>query len=215
MSSFLLNKEKEFFTKELIISCRAPLLKSLHLINCYCISDQGFANTIKKLSLLEELELSWCLNRTQVLELVAGACPGLKHFRLVNHWNFEPKDDRQARAIARMCGLRSLHIVNDKLDNEGLTTILDNCHHLEYLNMRDCWNIKMDENLGAKLARINVDDYEYLLPSDPDSCCSSPFSSCDDYGDLSLSYYLGDDIDDMDEEHGRTIDIKSMCRYLS
>jgi F-box/leucine-rich repeat protein 2/20 len=215
MSSFLLNKEKEFFTKELIISCRAPLLKSLHLINCYCISDEGFANTIKKLSLLEELELSWCLNRTQVLELVAGACPGLKHFRLVNHWNFEPKDDRKARAIARMCGLRSLHIVNDKLDNEGLTTILDSCHHLEYLNMHDCWNIKMDENLGAKLARINVDDYEYLLPSDPDSCCTSPFSLCDDYDDLSLSYYLGDDIDDMDEEHGRTIDIKSMCRYLS
>ncbi|CAM0910508.1 unnamed protein product [Alopecurus aequalis] len=208
---FLLLAEKVF------ISLNA--LKSLHLVKCgYYISNEGFANAIKKFHLLEEVELSWCLSDTQVLELVAGLCPGLKHFRLVdNRWQFEPNDDRKAHAIARMRGLRSLHIVNEKLDNEGLAVILDNCSHLEYLNIRDCCNINMDDNLAAKCARINVDDYEYLLSYKSYSSCSSLFSDCDDYHDLSLYSYLGDCIDEeVDlEDHERMLGIKRMRRYLS
>jgi hypothetical protein len=167
--------------------------------------------------MLDELELLWCLGHPQVLETIAGVCPGLRHFRLVNNsWGFGPNDERKAHAITRMRELRSLHIVSDELDNEGLTVILDNCRNLQYLNMHDCWNINMDDNLSEKCAHINMDDCEYLLPYDSYSCCSSPFSCFDndDYHDLSLSYFLGDDIDDMDEEHERIIDIKSMCRYL-
>ncbi|XP_051198511.1 F-box protein SKIP19-like [Lolium perenne] len=199
----------------LLLAEQAPLLKSLHLIKCHNISNQGFANAIKRFHMLDELELLWCLGHPQVLETIAGVCPGLRHFRLVNNsWGFGPNDERKAHAIARMRELRSLHIVSDKIDNEGLTVILDNCHNLQYLNMHDCWNINMDDNLSEKCAHINMDDCEYLLPYDSYSCCSYPFSCFDDYHDLSLSYYLGDDIDDMDEEHGRIIDIKSMCRYL-
>jgi hypothetical protein len=89
--------------------------------------------------MLDELELLWCLGHPQVLETIAGVCPGLRHFRLVNNsWGFGPNDERKAHAIARMRELRSLHIVSDKLDNEGLTVILDNCRNLQYLNMHDC-----------------------------------------------------------------------------
>uniref|UniRef100_A0ACD6AEB2 Uncharacterized protein n=1 Tax=Avena sativa TaxID=4498 RepID=A0ACD6AEB2_AVESA len=201
----------------LLLAEGAPLLKSLHLIKCYYLSNEEFANIIEKFHLLEELELLWCLGDTQVLEVFAEVCPGLKHLRLVTNWNSKPYNQRKAHAIARMRGLLTLHIVDDALDNEGLTLILDSCRHLEYLNIHNCWNINMDDSLGAKCARIDVDDYEYLLPYDRNSDCGSlcSCSSWDDYDDLSLSYYLGDDIDDMDEKHGRIIDIKSMCRYLS
>jgi hypothetical protein len=190
------------------------LLHGLHLIACDYISNEGFANAIKRFQMLEELELSGCLRDAQLLELVPGVCPGLRHLRLVNEWNFGPNDDRTAHAIARIHGLRSLHIVNDKIDNEGLTLILDNCCHLEYLNICDCDNINMDDKLQAKCAGIIVDDFEYLLKFDPDTRCSSPWSDFDDYNDLNLiSYYVGDDVDE--EEHESILDIKGMRRYLS
>ncbi|CAM0908155.1 unnamed protein product [Alopecurus aequalis] len=147
----------------LFLAQRAPSLKSLHLTGSYRIMfSGGFADTVKKLPLLEDLTLVNCYEDAQVLELVAKACPCLKHFSLVHK---------------------------------------------------------------AKCARIFMDCYEYVPPSSPCSCCSSPMSyfsdfdydyDYDDYHDLSLYSYLGDDIDGADfEEHERILDIKRMRRYLS
>jgi hypothetical protein len=120
-----------------------------------------------------------------------------------------------------------LVLVGDNLDNEGLTAIIDNCPNLEYLNIHDCYNLTMDDNLTAKCARIIVSYDEYFPPSKPSrSRCFSPvswfsrFSDNDydpnNYYDLSLYSYLGDEIDGADfEEYERTLDIKSMRRYLS
>ncbi|CAM0908157.1 unnamed protein product [Alopecurus aequalis] len=209
---------------------RAPLLKSLHLEH-YWDFNGGFADAIKKLPLLEELTLVNCSLNEEVLELVARVCPCLNSFSLVKKSRYycraysiqRDDDDRDAFAIARMHGLRSLEIVDDYLGNGGLTAIIENCPHLEYLKMRDCYNINMDADLTAKCAGINIDYVEYFPPTKPCSCCSSPVSwitdddyDPDDYSDLSLYHYLGDEIDGADfEEHERILDVKSMRRYLS
>ena len=214
-----------------MLPCRAPLLKSLHLIMGY-VSNKGFAKTIKMLPLLEELEISLCedIYTSYVVEVVAGACPQLKHFRLVTN-----DMDFSASMVSRMHKLRSLHLVGVELDNKELTAILDNCHDLEYLNMRPCNPIIMDDNLRVKLARINMDDCEYSSDSyncyeywydrrdyHPYNCacrhCSGPYFEYDD--DLYDTYYYctggDDDVDDVDiEEHEKTLDIKSMRRYVS
>jgi hypothetical protein len=210
----------------LVISCRAPLLKRLELTRCCPISSGGFADAIKKLHLLEELQLYHCLHDE--------ACPCLKSFRLVRQrpcsYRFNKRtDDREAFAIAKMHRLRSLKLVHGNLSNQGLAAIIDNCPHLEYLTIRDCCNVRMDANLTAKCARIRVDYHEYFPSYELCKCCFfSPINAFnddgypydddepDDYHDLSLYSYLGDEIDGTDcEEHERILDVKSMRRYLS
>ncbi|TVU01460.1 hypothetical protein EJB05_53087, partial [Eragrostis curvula] len=68
----------------LFLGDQAPSLKSLRLISYYNIENEGFAESIKKFPLLEELELSLCSNigETRVFEVVGRACPHLKRFRL-------------------------------------------------------------------------------------------------------------------------------------
>lgn len=118
-------------------------MKSLRLISCYDIEDEGFAEAIKKFPLLEELELSLCSNigENRVFEVVGKSCPHLKRFRLSKHgfYSFEysgqnedgseyvyNKDD-EALGIACMHGLRSLQLFGNNLTNDGLAAILDGC----------------------------------------------------------------------------------------
>ena len=100
-----------------------------------------------KLPLLEELELSLSSNvfGQEVFETVGKSCPHLKRFRLSEHsfYSFEDVDynkNGEALGIATMTELRFLHIFGNNLTNEGLTAILDNCSHLESLDILHCFN---------------------------------------------------------------------------
>ena len=97
--------------------CRAPPLKSLRLISCYDVSNEGFAEAIKKLPLLEELELSLSKNvfGQEVFATAGKSCPLLERFRLSEHglWTFEDvhyNKNGEALGIATMTELRSLQI---------------------------------------------------------------------------------------------------------
>lgn len=61
----------------------------------------------------------------------------------------------EAFAIARLPRLLSLQLVGDDLDNAGLSAILENCPHLELLDLRNCPNIHMDSSLLVKCAQVN------------------------------------------------------------
>ncbi|KAF7077778.1 hypothetical protein CFC21_082292 [Triticum aestivum] len=224
----------------LLLAQRAPSLKSLHLITC-SVSNLGFAKAIKMLPLLEELEISrptYC-NTREMVELVAGICLELKHFRLVMH-GLEGRrtSARVASLVARMHKLRSLHLVRLKLDNEELGTILDNCHDLEYLDMRECSLVdmdNMDDSPRVKLAQINMDNHEYSSDQQVDyeykirsihyelnyrELRDGSLSYYPDYNDSyeEYCYYIGsgDGIDDADlEQYEKILDVKIMRRYLS
>ncbi|CAM0908158.1 unnamed protein product [Alopecurus aequalis] len=220
------------FTGELIdddlflsLAKQAPSLKRLHLVGYNPISNGVYANAIRRLPLLEELQLVHCYGIEKMLQLVAKWCPRLMHFTLIGQFCRYHRihgDDLKAFAIARMHGLRSLVLVGDDLSNQGLTTIIDSCRHLEYLKMRDCCDINMDSNLTAKCARIFMDYDEYFSPPRPCRCYMYPIVwvandyGHNDYHDLFLYSYLGEDIDaaDFDEYEG-ILDIKRMRRYLS
>ncbi|KAL6639753.1 hypothetical protein ACP70R_022575 [Stipagrostis hirtigluma subsp. patula] len=231
----------------LFLSEQAPLLKSLRLGRCHLISNQGLSIAIEKFPLLEELELELCqgVGGKLVFEHVSQACPQLKHFGHTKEsyrkrWTRSGNSDYgEALAIAGMQELRSLQLFCIDLTNEGLAAILDNCRHLEYLDIRNCSNISMDDTLRAKCARIKIkklrtyesaDECEEFEPGSPISYCSTcccmgfgndranEFSDIEDdheaytdssYYDLSLS-----EADEIDlDEHDRMVD-KSMRRYL-
>jgi hypothetical protein len=54
-------------------------------------------------------------------------------------------------AIARMHELRSLQLINNRLSNQGLVAILDNCLHLKSLYILNCYNIDMTPQLEARI----------------------------------------------------------------
>uniref|UniRef100_A0A0E0LYK9 F-box domain-containing protein n=1 Tax=Oryza punctata TaxID=4537 RepID=A0A0E0LYK9_ORYPU len=115
-----------------------------------------------------ELSLSTSIFGKHVFEAVGKTCPNLKHFRLSEHVFYSSKDngskDDEALGIATMAQLRSVQIFGNNLTNEGLTAILDNCPHLESLDIRHCFNVAMadDDTLQEKCVRIKA----LRLPND-------------------------------------------------
>jgi hypothetical protein len=145
-------------------------LKSLRLISCDGTS-QVLEEAVKKLPLLEELELSKSVfygngrdTRAAVLEAVARSCPRLKHLRHIQHKgstrHHRGGDDEVALAIAgmSMTQFRSLELHHaDYLTNTGLAAILRSCTRLELLITRNCPNVTVDGGLLAMAVRAGVD----------------------------------------------------------
>ena len=158
--------------------CSLSSLRILRLVSCFSISNEGFVEAIQKFTLLEELEISLCKNiLAEAIEAIGKACPHLKCFRLSNDrfycFEDEHSNNEEARGISTMRELRSLQLFGNNLNNKGLASILDNCPHLEFLDIRHCFNVNMDTALQAKCARIetlrlpgdSTADYEFLVKS--------------------------------------------------
>ncbi|TVU02095.1 hypothetical protein EJB05_52461, partial [Eragrostis curvula] len=150
------------------LSEQAPCLKSLRLISCDGVTDEGLIEAVKELPYLEELEILLCNNvgDSMVYGVIGVVCPQLKHFSLIkppSNSRRRTNDHQEIEGIASMRALCSLHLFGNPLTNAGLETILDNCLKLESLDIRRCFNVNMDETLRAKGSRIKT----LRLPYDP------------------------------------------------
>ena len=148
-----------------------------------------------------------------MFETVGKSCPQLKRFRLSKHSfisfeDVEYNKDGEALGIATMTGLHSLQIFGNILTNAGLTAILDNCHYLESLDIRHCFNVEMDNTLRAKCAGIktlrlpddSTDDYDFrVLPPIWADNSQSEDDSDDGYPGSDVYYELDTDLDDDDD----------------
>ncbi|KAL6639755.1 hypothetical protein ACP70R_022577 [Stipagrostis hirtigluma subsp. patula] len=141
----------------LLLSDQAPSLKSLRLISCFCVTNEGLEASLNKFPLLEELELSDCQDICDkgVFEALAKSCPRLKHLRHIKQ-NTHHLDDREAMAIAGMRNVCSLELGCNHMTYQTMTAILSNCTHLELLIVRDFPNLTMDDALRAKCARVKI-----------------------------------------------------------
>jgi hypothetical protein len=146
------------------------------------------------LTLLEELEISLCKNiLPEAIEVVGKACPCLKRFRLSNDrfycFEDEYSNNQEARGISAMRELRSLQLFGNNLNNKGLASILDNCPHLEFLDIRNCFNVSMDTVLQAKCARIET----LRLPDDSTADYEFPVKSPIRYCSTFSPHYVGEE----------------------
>lgn len=136
---------------------RANGLRRLRLFGCYSISDEALGEAAAKLPLLEELELTHCGSLSEAVVAVVGrCCPNLKTFKLncrvFKHASWEI--DEEAQAIAEnMHELRHLQLLGNLLTNRGLLAILDGCPHLESLDLRQCFNIKLEGDLEKRCVK--------------------------------------------------------------
>jgi hypothetical protein len=101
----------------------------------------------------------------------------MKHITYTKYLGFDfdfditdPNNDREALAIASMPELRTLQLFRDKLTNAGLASIIDNCPHLESLDLTGCRNITMDDALRAMCSRIKKKNNTSCLQGPPCQC---------------------------------------------
>ncbi|GMI70153.1 SKP1/ASK-Interacting protein 19 [Hibiscus trionum] len=187
----LLDINIEYFgTDELLfyISERSVHLKRLRLFSCFYISDEGLSKSALKLPFLEELEIFIGPISKQAVETIGRSCPLLKSFKYNLRRCKGYVCDDEALAIAQnMPELRHLQLLGNGLTNEGLQAILDGCPHLEYLDLRQCFSVRLVGNLEKMcVERVKnlrnpsdpIHDYEFVA-EDLDTWYNP--SDCDDY----------------------------------
>ncbi|CAA7024594.1 unnamed protein product [Microthlaspi erraticum] len=154
----------------------------------YEITNEGLVNAVAKLPLLEELEISYLISNLN-LEAIGHSCPMLKTLKLncLDHCDTWFRcDDVDALAIAEsMPELRQLQILASRVTNTGLKAILDNCPHLEHLDLRQCLNINLSEGDTEKRCLERIKDFR--RPNDSTADCSFhvAFNEIDSDDDLS------------------------------
>jgi hypothetical protein len=148
-------------------------LKRLRLVSVYDVSDEGLREMAAKHPLLEELDISFCSLSIKTLKVVGRRCLHLKSFKYNEKGYKYPHEEsnKLARTIAKnMPELRHLQLFGDKLTNDGLLAILDGCPHLETLDLRQCFNVVLEGDLGRRCAgqikelrrpHDSTDDYEF------------------------------------------------------
>ncbi|KAK8999028.1 hypothetical protein V6N11_070206 [Hibiscus sabdariffa] len=179
---------------------RSVHLKHLRLFVCYDISEDTLGEVALKLPCLEELEVSICYIAEHSLKTIGRNCPLLKSLKYNHRHSEDYACDDHALAIAQsMPELCRLELLGNALTNEGLQAILDGCRHLEYLDLRQCFNVHLGEDLEKRcVERIktlrrpdgSTHDYEFFV-GDPDTL-SYPFdriSDSDDDYDLFANGY--------------------------
>ncbi|CAJ1962138.1 unnamed protein product [Sphenostylis stenocarpa] len=174
-------------------------LQCLRLACCYQISDKGLCEVANKLPQLEELDMSISNITKDSLEAIGRSCPLLKSlkFNMESYRRPHIECDEEAFAIAEtMHGLRHLQLFGNKLTNDGLLAILDGCPHLESLDLRQCFNVKLGGSLGKRCAEQIK---ELRLPYNPVD--EFPFDAEIDYGSLDEDYPSGiSDIDFLSDD---------------
>ncbi|XP_042068423.1 putative F-box/LRR-repeat protein 23 [Salvia splendens] len=142
------------------IARRSTNLKRVKLGICFHISGFHAARIFAKLPHLEELHLT--LDRAVDIRSIGYACPTLKSFSL-NTFNckfvlLEGADDvisfyrnLCARAIAEsMPNLQHLQLFAHWIGNQGLEDILEACPRLESLDVRRCFDLHLEGDLGKR-----------------------------------------------------------------
>ncbi|XVE94241.1 hypothetical protein REPUB_Repub01dG0264600 [Reevesia pubescens] len=186
-----------FGTDELLtyITQRTSNLRRLRLVICWGVSDEGLSEAALKFPLLEELEIYLGNIGKDAIEVVGRCCPLLKTFKFNQQGNRNSSStyDDEALAIAEnMHGLHHLQLIGNKLTNQGLQAILDGCPHLESLDLRKCFHVDPEGDMGKRCAeqiknlrRPNDSTHDYQFTAevnyDYDDNDSTSGFSYDDY----------------------------------
>ncbi|KAK1409572.1 hypothetical protein QVD17_36099 [Tagetes erecta] len=135
------------------VAARSHQLKRLEVESSTFVGSLN-AGALIKFPLLEELNLYLITISEEVIETIGRYCPMLKTLKL-NGSNTDEESLMHLNEIAiaigqNLVGLRHLELIGNKMTNVGLQAILDNCHHLQTLDLRACLNIHLNGDLRKK-----------------------------------------------------------------
>ncbi|OIT37822.1 PREDICTED: putative F-box/LRR-repeat protein 23 [Nicotiana attenuata] len=173
---------ENFGSRDLLnyIAERSSQLRYLRFVKCYYILDGCLAAAVKNFPLLEELHIYFSDINKDHIEVIGHSCPQLKSFTLNARGFRGYQYDDEALAVARsMPELRHLSLFGNVLTNEGLRAILHGCPHLQSLDLRHCYNIKLKRDLRRRCRQQIVHlkhprDSTYGYEFDAQICDYSP-----------------------------------------
>ncbi|CAO2842165.1 unnamed protein product [Amaranthus hypochondriacus] len=137
------------------ISQRCSQLKQLRLACLYSISANALSQALMKFPLLEVLDLTMHpFTEDRTLQIIR-CCSSLISFKLnkqgSNSSNTSLACDDEALAIATsMPKLHVLQLIGNNMTDNGLKAILDNCPHIQSLDLRGCFHVTFDGNLWKR-----------------------------------------------------------------
>ncbi|XP_010939675.2 F-box protein FBW2 isoform X1 [Elaeis guineensis] len=170
------------------------------------ISDSIVEHVAPRLSNITFLDVSYCKKiGARALEAFGKHCKALVGLRRRMH-PLEVADkacqDDEAHAIAcTMPKLRHLEMAYHLLTTHGVLEILSQCRDLEYLDVRGCWDVKLDD----KFLKERHSSLKVLGPHIVD-CYERTFwdDECSDYSDSSV--YSWDFIYEGESDHDNVWD---------
>ncbi|KAK1409570.1 hypothetical protein QVD17_36097 [Tagetes erecta] len=154
------------------VADRSSQLRRLELASAYLTST--WIKAVMKFPLLEELNVHLIQLSKEDIETVARYCPMLKTLKLngreqklqasyIDESSLKSYNETAIAIGQNLSELRHLELIGNNMTNIGLEAILDNCHHLETLDLRSCFNIVHNEDLKKKC----VEKIKYLkFPND-------------------------------------------------
>ncbi|KAF8406043.1 hypothetical protein HHK36_008123 [Tetracentron sinense] len=168
------------------------------------ISDSIVEKVAGRLSTITFLDVSYCRKiGARALEAIGKHCKMLVRLRrIMNPLDMVDEDsqDDEAHAIATtMPKLKHLDIAYLLITTGGVLEILSNCRELEFLDLRGCWDVKLDEKfLKEKCSRLKV-----LRPLVMDHYEMNGWDDCSECSDSSghLTWeFAASEMEDYDEE---------------
>ncbi|KAF9607914.1 hypothetical protein IFM89_003728 [Coptis chinensis] len=190
-----------------LISFVADHARSLHTLKLprSDISNSMVESIVKKLSNISFLDVSYChYIGAPALEAIGNHCKSLAVLQRVMHpLTVEQMvcQDEEAHAIATtMPKLKHLELAYALVSTDAVREILFKCRQLEYLDLRGCWDVKLDEEfLKEKFSGVKV-----LGPHVEDSYERNIWEDCSDFSDSS-SYlaweFMAGQVGDADDDN--------------
>ncbi|MED6132816.1 hypothetical protein PIB30_022459 [Stylosanthes scabra] len=168
-------------------------LRRLRLVRCHHkISVKGLCDMLKKLPLLEELEITHCKGLSFLaLQDITRHTPLLKSLKFNQQDCIYSINVGHLSAIAEsLPKLSYLQLTKSPLDKLSFRAILDRCPHLETLDLRQCYGLDIEEMIQeTRTKRVNV----YLI---------YPFELIDYYYDDQFRSYTSHEDIICDHKHG-------------
>ncbi|KAL9229737.1 hypothetical protein vseg_005172 [Gypsophila vaccaria] len=164
-----------------------------------------------KLSNLTFLDLSYCTKIGAPAVASFGThCKLLKHFQRNMHpWDVTLRkcQDDEAFAIATtMPQLIHLELAYLMVTTTGVLTIISQCHELELLDMKGCWNVKLDEKILKSRPSLRVVGPLVVDSSGKTKVSDGQYNFYHDPSRLQDWSYYDMDLDDVEDEAGIVVD---------
>ncbi|XP_074327132.1 putative F-box/LRR-repeat protein 23, partial [Apium graveolens] len=137
---------------------RSSQLRRLQILCHYCWKVNSCSNLFQKSPLLEEISITFSVDRKKIVSNAGQYCLRLESFKYHQtncRTDFNgpsgitrDEDDFVIAITKAMPQLRHLELVGCEMTNTGLQAILDGCPHLVSLDLRRCFNINLNSSCG-------------------------------------------------------------------